>query len=133
MFTAKILSREEYANGSKIIVEFSDGQKKVTESCVPQNREGFDHWVKSRLETMNATITLMEELPDGTVLDYSEEEVVVEPVDEEQAAWFRKYYNFIRIKANLVDTGIIPATNPKFVKLKSDVQAGLKEAYLDLI
>ena len=53
MWTATVKNKEEFNGAIKVTVDFSNGTKTVTETCIPQDKDGFTHWVKSRLATFN--------------------------------------------------------------------------------
>lgn len=133
MFTAKVKTKEELQQGIQVTVEFSDGQKTFEETVIPQDKTGFEHWVRSRLSSLNTIETIKTDYPDDS--EVGAEEVpptkTQAQLDEEQ--WFEDYYRFVRVKATLVDTGIVDIDNAKVQALLSDVQSGLKASYVDKI
>lgn len=62
---------------------------------------------------------------------------VAEPVltqaEKDRAAWLYKHAKWVRIKTTLIDTGIIPATNPKAQAMIDDLKTTLKAEYIDFI
>ena len=135
MFTAKLTNKEETQQGLRVTVEFSNGTDTLTESVIPQDRAGFDHWVKSRLASLNTLEEMKTEDNVGQVIDVSEPA----PVDtrtqaeKDRDAWFKLYYRWVNVKNNLIDPGVVPATHPKAQALLSEVKAGLQADYIDYI
>lgn len=121
MFTAKVINKEDTTIGLKVTVEFTDGIKTVTEEVLPQDKRGFEHWLNSRLESLNTGEQLKAELVVGETVDFSVKPSA--PTDVE--VWLGKYAKAVRVKQTLVDTGIIVATNPAYVALLKEVKDGL--------
>lgn len=136
MFTAKIKEKNTDQGVIKIYVDFTDGVKTITEWCIPQNEEGFKHWVKSRLEAFNSSINLEEKLVVDATVDVTEKEVV-QPVltqaEIDRNVWLDKYYRWVRIKQTIVDTGIVPVTQPKLAAMLQNLKDTLKPEYIDFI
>lgn len=123
MFTATIVKKEETGFGLKLTVEFTNGTRTLIEEVLPQDRDGFDHWLESRLKSLETGEELKTELVEGVSVVPLEKVVSVEtPVD----AWLKKYYKLVRVKQTLVDTGVVPANNPRYVALLDEVRTGLK-------
>lgn len=136
MYTAKVLRKEEDNGVVKVFVTFTDGVNTQTEWCIPQDRAGFDFWVKSRLAVFNTGQELQTELVDGADIDVSDT-VVTPPVltqaEIDRNAWLEKYAKWIRIKTTVVDTEIVPISNAKLQTLLTDLKATLKPEYIDYI
>ena len=134
MYTASIKSKELENGVLKVIVEFSDGVTTVEEWCKPQNWDGFKYWVKSRLETFNTGKDFS--LADGQAVDVSDP-VVVPPTptqaEIDRNEWFKQYAKWIKIKYNLIDTGIVAANAPQLVTLLDNIKTGFKASYLDYL
>jgi len=131
MFTATIKSKEKVGGAIRVTVEFSDGTTSVTETCVPQDRNGFVHWVKSRLATFNGADELDQEYAENDTVDIAEP-TPVEPTQEEKdfAEWMRKFRRLQTVQ-ELVDLGIVANDNPKVVALRNDLQSTIKVTYID--
>jgi len=99
-----------------VTVDFSDGTTTVTETCKPQDKEGFVFWVKSRLATFNGSKEIEAGYAVNDVVDVATP-VVTPPVltqaEKDEAAWFNDYYRWLRIKKDLIDTGVVDITNTK--------------------
>lgn len=136
MFTAKINRKEPRGAAIEIFVDFTNGTDTYTESCIPQNADGFKYWVKSRLETFNSGLALDVELQPQAEVDVSDT-VVTPPVltqaEIDRNTWLAKYQKWVRIKQTLVDTGIITAANPKAAAMLNELKSTLQAEYLDYI
>lgn len=140
MFTAKVQKKETTSGTFKVFVEFSDGETSTIEWCIPQNKEGLNHWIKSRLETLNAGIEIDAELNVGDAL--TGEEVVEEPVptpeEEARNTWLIKwheYSNALRGMKALEEAGITPTSEETtaFEELKTWVADNRKPEYTHFI
>lgn len=130
MFTHKIISKE-FENGVLVLgVEFTDGAKIITEAVKPQDEAGFKYWVKQRLNSLNS-LTELEKVDVNTSVDISDPVDTRTQAEKDLEAWLKLYYRWVNVKNNLIDTGIIPANNPKAVALLQEVKDGLKPAYID--
>ena len=136
MYTAKVLRKEEDNGVVKVYVTFTDGVNTQTEWCIPQDRAGFDFWVKSRLAVFNTGEQLKAELVDDAVIDVSDP-VVTPPVltqaEIDRNTWLTKYAKWVRIKQTVVDTGIVPVSNAKVAAMLADLKDTLKAEYIDYI
>jgi hypothetical protein len=136
MYTAKVLRKEEDNGVVKVFVTFTDGVNTQTEWCIPQDRAGFDLWVKSRLAVFNTGQELQTDLVDGADIDVSDP-VVVPPVltqDEiDRNTWLTKYHRWLDVKFKLVDSGIVPVSNTKVTAMLADLKTTLKAEYIDYI
>lgn len=136
MFTAKINRKEDRGGIVEVFVDFTNGTDTYTESCVPQNREGFDYWLKSRLETYNSSIEIKNDLVDGqpvTVTDVVTPPPVLTQEEIDRNTWLEKYFKWVRIKQTIVDTGIVPVTQPKLAAMLQNLKGTLKPEYIDYI
>ena len=134
MYTSKIVKKEVLANGNlQLEVEFSNGTKTITETCIPQNRQGFEHWVTSRLASLNSCEELVAENNVGVPLDFTPQPPTKTADEIARELWFQKYFQWIRIKTGLVDTGIVPLTNPRVQAILNDLKTTLKVEYIDFI
>jgi hypothetical protein len=136
MYTAKINRKEDRGGAVEIFVDFTDGVKTYTDSCIPQDAEGFKYWVKSRLSTYNTAPVLTAELIDGADVDVSDPEVVppvLTQAEIDRNTWLGKYFQWVRIKQTVVDTGIVPLSNTKIAALLQNLKDTLKPEYIDYI
>lgn len=136
MYTAKILNKDNVGGAIRVFVEFTDGTKTITDSCIPQNEEGFRFWVKSRLETFNAAPEIETKYADGTTVDVGD--TVVTPPTPTVAEiardeWLQNYYKWLKVKTTLIDTGVLTGNETKVLALQNKVKTNFLPAYIDLI
>jgi hypothetical protein len=136
MFTAKINRKEDRGGIVEIFVDFTNGVDTYTDSCKPQNREGYEYWVRSKLETYNASEVLKTELVDGATIDVSDP--VVTPPTLTQAeidrdTWLTKYRLWVRVKTTLIDTGVIAIDSTRAAAMLADLKTTLRPEYIDFI
>lgn len=137
MYTSKINRTEETPRGLEIFVDmYKDGVLSHTEKVVPQDRAGFDFWLKDRLKTLNEGQALKDALLPGADVEPLEpvvETPVLTQAEIDRNTWLTKYRQWVRIKQTIVDTGIVPSTNPQLVAKVDDLKATLLPEYLDFI
>lgn len=136
MFTAKVKSKSLEFGVLTVYVEFTDGKDTVVEWCKPQDEDGLKYWVKSRLEQMNASVRINDALQPNDVIEVVEEKapvVVEDPAVTARNEWLSHYRLWTRVKATLIDTGVITASNPKAAALLAKVKTDLKPEYIDFI
>lgn len=133
MYTATVKNKEIIKGQMNITVDFSDGTTTITEKCIPQDRNGFVHWVKSRLSTFNSATEIDTDYSINTVVDLSEP-VPPAPTAGELAkqAWFADYLTLQDVQ-KLIDLGVLTGTEPKVVSLRNKVKNNFKPEYLSLI
>ena len=137
MWTAKLNRKEENSGATKFFVDFTNGDKTHTEWCVPQDEQGFKHWVKSRLQTFEASEALKAQLTEGDEIDLSEPEPETPELTAEEAernTWleqWRVYSNANRAMKELADAGIEATTEEvtRFETLKKWVADNRKPEY----
>ena len=133
MYTAKVIAKEERNNVLILTVEFTNGVNTFSEQVTPQDKFGLDHWVTTRLRSLNA-VEEMKDLDPATAPTYSVPVVPEKTAAELEAdAWLKKYYRCVQVKQNLIDTDVLTGTEPKVVELLSEVKTGFKPAYLNLL
>ena len=136
MYTATITNKEFINGGIKVTVDFSDGVTTVTESCIPQDKDGFKYWVKSRLATFNGGQEVDSLYSLNEIVDVSEpvvEEPVLTQAEIDRNEWILDYRKWVKVKSTLIDTGILTGDEPQVLALKSQVQASFRPAYLSYI
>jgi hypothetical protein len=134
MFTHKIISKE-FENGVLVLgVEFTDGVKVITEGVKPQDEAGFKFWLKSRLSSLNS-LTELEKVNINEAVDVSEPAPVDTRTQDEKDRdiWITKYLKWVKIKATIIDTGIVPITNTKIANMLDDLKSTLLPEYIDYI
>ena len=131
MFKATVNRKEKVDGSLRIYVDFTDGDTVITESCIPQNEDGFTHWVKSRLEVFNVAKVLDTSLSENAeiVIDKT---AVPEEAPTAEELWLRDYNKWLRVKL-LIDAGIVPSTNAAVQALLNKVKAGFKAEYINLL
>lgn len=140
MWTAKINKKEESSGLQRVYVDFTNGEKTVTEWCIPSDEAGFKHWVKSRISAFE-TASAMEALIDGQEIDLTEttsepSELTQEEIDRN--TWLEKWNEYKAAKKGmdeLTDAGIIPTDEEQaaFETLKQWVADNRKMEYTHLI
>lgn len=133
MWTATLKNKEQVGGAIKVTVDYTDGVKTVTESCIPQDRNGFEQWVKSRLATFNGG----GEIDSAYAVDEPvvfEEPVVVQPTQAEldQREWSLNYYKLQQVQ-KLIDLGVLTGTETPVTNLRTKVKNNFQVAYLDLL
>jgi hypothetical protein len=132
-FTAKFISKHLVNGQPKVVVEFSDGVTSVEEWCIPSNIEGFNAWVKSRLEVFNSDSALDSTLTVGAPIDTSTP--VVTPHTQTQAeldeiSWRERLAKLKWVKENLIDTGILTGSEAQVVTLRNGLKTDFKASYI---
>lgn len=136
MYTAKLKNKTQDGAAIRFHVEFTDGSMSYTESCIPQDEEGFKFWVKSRLTVFNSSKTIADTTAIDSAIDVADP-VVIPPTptqaEIDRAAWLGNYQKWTKVKATLIDTGILTGNETQLINLKNKVQTDFKPAYLDSI
>lgn len=134
MFTAtKIGHTDDIQTQQRIIViRFSDGTKEFSKpfsfslTATPDEQKKV---VDRYLSEINAVAPT---LPDNTT-DFKVTDPVQSAADIERGEWLYKHAKYVRVKTTLVDTGIVPLTNPKVQAMIDDLKATLKPEYIDYL
>lgn len=134
MYTATITNKVETPQGLEVTVEFSNGTNTQSEKVIPQDKAGFKHWVSARLSSLN---TLEELKAEDNV---GQEVVLDEPVVDTRTAaevardeWLVKYWKWVAVKKNLIDTGVLTGSETAVTNYLADVKAGFKADYINYI
>lgn len=137
MYTAKVLKKEVENGIVKVFVTFTDGVNSQTEWCIPQDRQGFDFWVKSRLSVFNTGQELQADLADGADIDVSNTTPTLSQAELDKQAWFAKYNELEQLEKiatkNFLTGARLTALNNKISSAKSFLDANAKVEYLDFI
>ena len=128
MYTAKITNKEEVNGQFVVTVEFTDGVDTVTETVVPQDKQGFIHWVKQRSYSLTTAKELKDEDNVGKVVDVTTTQLTQSELDFNE--WVEDF-NRLKQVQELVDLGVVVDDNPKLVALRNKVQNDLKAEYVD--
>jgi len=134
MYKAIIKNKVEVPQGIEVTVEFTDGVKTITETIIPQDKRGFEHWRDSRLASLNsiediqANLNINDEFLAPAAVEKTQAEL-----DKEQ--WFRQYGLLERLetlesKAFLTGTKLT-ALNNKITEVKTYLDANIKVEYLN--
>lgn len=126
MYTAKILSKLDMGDRIRFSVEFSDGVNTSVETIEPDNRNQFDSWVAGRLFSLNSVQEMKTELSENQDVSPTP---APEPTAEQlaDATWKRKYFKYVAVKKDLIDTGILTGTEPYVQTLLQEVKDGLTQ------
>lgn len=133
MWTATVKNKEFVGGAIRVTVDFSNGTDIVTESCIPQDKDGFTHWVKSRLATFNGGVELDSELAVDAPVEFVEPTPVV-PTAEELArqAWFTNYHRLQQVQ-KLIDLTVLTGSEAPVVALRTKVKNDFLPAYIDAL
>lgn len=114
MYIAKFNTTEETAQGTRFYVDFTNGENTITEWCIPQDKDGFDYWVKGRLQAINSAELLKQQVVAGEEIVIAQPEPTPELTEEQIAflnrkqAWFEakeKLRLFLELKDMAEKTG----------------------------
>ncbi len=131
MWTATVKNKE-FVNGAvKVAVDFSNGDKTVTESCIPQDKDGFTHWVKSRLATFNGGEQIDAEFAVNDLVETTTP-TPVEPTAEEiaRSEWFMNYHKLQQVQ-KLIDLAVLTGNETPVVDLRNKVKSTFQVMYFD--
>lgn len=133
MWTATVKNKE-FVNGAiRVTVDFSNGTDTVTESCIPQDKDGFTHWVKSRLATFNGGEVIDSEYAVDTPVTLTEPTPVA-PTAEEIArnVWMRDYWKLQQVQ-KLIDLAVLTGNEAPVTALRNKVKNNFLPAYIDAL
>lgn len=133
MFTAKIIDKKEEGATIAITVEFSDGVDTYAEVVRPQDENGFKYFVKQRCESLTTAKALKEADNVGKVVVTDIPVVPPTQVEVDRNVWLEKYYRWVSIKKNLIDTGVLTGSEKQVTDYLADVKATFKPAYINFI
>lgn len=133
MWTATVKNKDATTGIMHVSVDFSNGVKTLTEVCIPQDKDGFDHWVKSRLATLNSATVIDSVYAVGSPVVIADP-VVATPTAAEIARneWFNDFRKLQQAQ-KLVDLGVILTTNAKIVALRDRLKTNLRVEYIDAL
>lgn len=133
MWTATVKSKQFINGAISVTVDFSNGTETVTESCIPQDKDGFTHWVKSRLATFNGGEAINSEFAVNTPVEFVEPTPVV-PTAEEAArqTWFEDYYKLQQVQ-KLIDLSVLTGSETPVVNLRNKVKNNFLPAYINAL
>jgi hypothetical protein len=136
MFSATVTQKVYEGNAIKIYVDFSDGEKTVNEWVIPQNEEGFNHWINSRLEVFNSSKEIDAKLDVGDKAEIikAAEDVVVEDIAvTARVQWFNDVNHLDRVMKFVVDRGLLADDATEVVALRQKIVATYKPEYFEYI
>lgn len=134
MYTAKVTNKETINGQLNVTVEFTNGTDVVTETVIPQDRDGFFHWLKSRLATFNGGVDLDAELSIDQAVEAPTQPTPATPTQEEidRADWFDNYNRLKKVE-ELVSLGVVATDHAKVVALRDLVKTTIKPEYIDMM
>lgn len=138
MYTAKILSKtqDQETRNWLVTTEFTDGTDTFTETISPQDKIGYEHWLQSRLKSLNGLTELIQENNVGVVIS---PETTTPPTQAEldKQAWFAKYYELDQLEKiaqkNFLTGARLTALNNKITATKAFLDTNIKVEYLDFV
>lgn len=133
MWTATVKNKEFVGGAIRVTVDFTDGTRTATESCIPQDKDGFTYWVKSRLAAFNGGEQIDSEFALDAPVEFVEPSPVV-PTAEEVArqAWFGDYYKLQQVQ-KLIDLAVLTGNEAPVVALRNKVKNNFVPAYIDAL
>jgi hypothetical protein len=135
MYIAQVRKKEETTQGLRIHVDFVNGETIIKESVIPQDRAGFDYWIKSRLATHNAGLSLKNELVDGEEVVINETVVEEVPLTADELAfqeWQTNYWKLQQVQ-KLIDLDVLTGSETPVTNLRNKVKTDFKVAYIDAL
>lgn len=133
MTKATILDKGFVQGHAEFQVEISDGVDLVKKNYIVDSIDQLKRSVLNDIKRFDACKTFIESVPVGDIEIASVVDVAPSQAQIDEQAWFTLYRRWVQVKKDLIDTGIIPATNAKAVALLNQVKAGLKVEYVDKI
>lgn len=132
MWTATIKEKGVVEQGAYVDVDFTDGTTVVTERVIPQDLNGFKHWVRARLASRNVQVDIDAKYAVGAEVVVTE--TLPTPTADEIARdeWFNDFRRMERVQ-KLVDLGIVLTTNAKVVALRDKLKTNLRVEYIDAL
>lgn len=131
MWTAKVIEKDLVNGVIKVTVLFTNGNDQVTETCIPQDKNGFLFWVKSRLATFNSSESINTEYSVNSIIDVTEPAPEAPTATElKQQAWFSDYMKLQGVQ-KLIDLGVLTGNETPVINLRNKVKTGFLPAYID--
>lgn len=136
MFKHKFNRKENTEQGIRYFFDFTNGVKTYTDACIPQDLNGLKFWIKSKQDRYNTEEQLENELVQGQAIDISDP--IIQPVtltkqEIDRNTWLEGYSKWVRIKTNLIDTGILTGNETQIVSFLTDLKANFKPSYINFI
>jgi hypothetical protein len=129
MYVAKIINKEEIDNIFSVTVEFSNGVKTVIEKVKPQDEAGFNHWVKSRIASLDSAEVFQAADNLDKPIDVSDPGDTRTQAEKDAAKWQTQFAK-LKQAQELVDLGVTTVI-PKRDNLLTKVSDGYLPEYLD--
>lgn len=135
MYTAKLVGKTLNNGNLSVDVEFTNGVNVLTETCRPSDETGLNHWVASRLKTLNAGEEIAAKYAEGVTIDPNPVVTPPAPTAAEIARneWLANYHKWTRVKLYLIDTGLFTGNEAKATALKAKVIDDFRPEYFDYI
>lgn len=135
MWTATVKSKEEKGGIISVTVDFSNGEKTITETCRSAYINDIKAWARSRVNEFTKAKELDTVLAVDDVIDIAEE--VVAPVaptqaEVERSEWMRDYWKLQQVQ-KLIDLAVLTGNETPIVNLRNKVKTNFKTAYIDTL
>ena len=138
MFKAKFNRKEESNGLYTFFVDFTNDEETYTESCIPQDVNGFNYWIKSRLDAYNTKHELDALLVSGEEIDPGvlSPKPILSEFEQRKAAWFAtndKLQFFLKLKNTAIETGkeITPERQAEIDTLATYVDENIDRAFFE--
>ncbi len=124
MYTASLFKKELLSGKIVFTVVYTNGIDSFSEVYNFIAANGLKNFVTNRLVELNLT--------DGSVVGPIDTSITSPTQAElDRSDWLFKYRQWVKVKATLIDTGILTGNETQVVNLKSAVQSGFKASYLN--
>lgn len=133
MTTAKILEKGFNHGRAEFQVEISDGVDSIKTNYSVTTLDQLKRAILSDIKRFDANKAFFESVPVGDIEVASVADVPPTQAEIDEQAWFALYRRWVQVKKDLIDTGVVLATNTKAVALLNQVKAGLRVEYIDKI
>lgn len=131
MWTATITGKT-FSNGKLTVnLELTNGTDIVNKTIENvQNLANLKTSAKFFIDTLTAMETFADTITTG-VFDTTPDTLTQAEIERND--WLKDYYKWIKIKKNLVDTGILTGSETQLTNLLTSIQTNFKPAYLNFI
>ena len=131
MWTPNLRQIERVNGNVKLVVDFTNGTEKATQEYTLSSPQPLKYLVKPMIDNLNALDTFQGSLNVGSI-DITPDTVTPKTQAEKDLEQFLKDYSlWVKVKNNLIDTGILTGNEAQVVALKSKVQSEFKPAYIN--
>jgi len=133
MYTATIKEKAQNPDIRQwfVVVEFSNGTDTFLEKIYPQDKQGFEYWLKGKLQSLNGLTELIEANNIDVVYTPT---TTPEPTqaEKDRSLWLQR--DAIKEQVDkAIAKGYLTGTETKVVQLNNWLKNNFKPEYLDLV